>query len=111
MVLVSARTGPTPASRERCSINAGGIVEAMRAIREVTPSARLIQTEDCGDVSGTDRVAAQVEHERHRQWLTWDLLTGRVQPPPSLVRVPAVVRALTRARAGPSSLRSRVRRT
>lgn len=56
-----------------------GTVDAMRAIREVTPAARLIQTEDCGDVSGTDRVAAQVEHERHRRWLTWDLLTGRVQ--------------------------------
>ena len=56
-----------------------GIGHAMRAIRAVNPSARLVQTEDCGDISGTPAVRAQVEHEGHRRWLTWDLLTGRVR--------------------------------
>jgi len=55
-----------------------GVVLAMRAIRSVNPAARLIQTEDCGTVSGTSGVREQVEHERHRGWLTWDLLTGKV---------------------------------
>jgi dTDP-4-dehydrorhamnose reductase len=55
-----------------------GIVLAMRAIRAVNPAARLIQTEDCGTVSGTPGVREQVEHEQHRRWLTWDLLTGQV---------------------------------
>jgi dTDP-4-dehydrorhamnose reductase len=55
-----------------------GVVLAMRAIREVTPAARLVQTEDCGATFGTPVTAPQVEHEAHRRWLTWDLLTGRV---------------------------------
>ena len=55
-----------------------GVVLAMRAIRAVTPSARLIQTDDCGRTFGTRRTARQVEFDNHRRWLTWDLLTGRV---------------------------------
>ena len=55
-----------------------GIVLAMRAIRAVTPHARLIQTEDCGRTFGTAATSAQVMHETHRRWLTWDLLTGRL---------------------------------
>ena len=55
-----------------------GVVCAMEAIRAVNPAARLVQTEDCGQTSGTAETAAQVEHERHRRWLTFDLLTGRV---------------------------------
>ncbi len=54
-------------------------VLAMRAIRAVTPRARLVQTEDCGRAYGTAATLAQVTHETHRRWLTWDLLTGRVQ--------------------------------
>ena len=50
----------------------------MAAIREVIPGARLIQTEDCGQTSGTPPTGRQVEHEGHRRWLTWDFLTGRV---------------------------------
>ena len=53
-------------------------VLAMREIRAVNPQARLIQTEDAGRSFGTARVAAQVEFEEHRRWLTWDLLAGRV---------------------------------
>ena len=55
-----------------------GVALAMRAIREVTPGARLVQTEDCGSSYGTDATARQVQFEQHRRWLTWDLLTGRV---------------------------------
>jgi dTDP-4-dehydrorhamnose reductase len=55
-----------------------GTVLAMRAIREVTPEARLIQTEDCGRTFGTPATRAQMAHEEDRRWFTWDLLAGRV---------------------------------
>jgi dTDP-4-dehydrorhamnose reductase len=55
-----------------------GTVLAMQAIRRVNPAARLIQTEDCGRCYGTTRTSRQVRFENHRRWLTWDLLTGRV---------------------------------
>ena len=51
---------------------------AMSAIRSVRGDARLVQTEDCGKPFGTAATQSQVSHERHRRWLTWDLLTGRV---------------------------------
>lgn len=51
---------------------------AMRAIREVTPGARLIQTEDMGHTYSTPRLAYQAEFENHRRWLSLDLLCGRV---------------------------------
>ena len=57
-----------------------GTVLAMRAIRTVAPGARLVQTDDCGMTFGTAALHQQVAHERHRRWLTWDLLTGRVTP-------------------------------
>jgi dTDP-4-dehydrorhamnose reductase len=55
-----------------------GIALAMHAIREVTPDARLVQTEDCGATFGTAVTVRQAAFETHRRWLTWDLLTGRV---------------------------------
>jgi dTDP-4-dehydrorhamnose reductase len=55
-----------------------GVVLAMRAIRTVIPHARLVQTEDSGRSFGRIRTRSQVAHERHRRWLTFDLLTGRV---------------------------------
>ena len=55
-----------------------GIVLAMREVRAVNGGARLVQTEDLGRPSGTPAVRAQVDHERDRRWLTWDLLCGRV---------------------------------
>jgi len=54
------------------------VVEAMRAIREVTPNARLIQTEDMGRTYSTPRLAYQAEFENHRRWLSLDLLCGRI---------------------------------
>jgi dTDP-4-dehydrorhamnose reductase len=55
-----------------------GIAAAMRAIRRISPGARLVQTEDCGRVFGTAVTAAQVAFEDHRRWLTCDLLAGQV---------------------------------
>jgi dTDP-4-dehydrorhamnose reductase len=53
------------------------VVLAMRAIREVVPSARLIQTDDLGKTHSTAPLAYQAEHENERRWVTWDLLCGR----------------------------------
>lgn len=55
-------------------------VLAMRAIREVRPDARLIQTEDFGFTHATPAVQYQADFENERRWLTWDLLVGRVVP-------------------------------
>jgi dTDP-4-dehydrorhamnose reductase len=55
-----------------------GTVLAMREIRAVNTAARLVQTDDAGVTSGTGSLAAQVEHERERRWLSWDVLAGRV---------------------------------
>jgi dTDP-4-dehydrorhamnose reductase len=51
---------------------------AMRAVREVNPNARLVQTEDFGVTFSTDRLAYQATHENERRWLSLDLLSGRV---------------------------------
>jgi dTDP-4-dehydrorhamnose reductase len=53
---------------------------AMRTIREVTPGAQLIQTEDAGRTFGTARLGYQAEFENERRWLGLDLLCGRVDP-------------------------------
>lgn len=55
-----------------------GIVEAMRAIRRISPGARLVQTEDLGEAAGTPLTRDQVWFENERRWLTFDLLCGRV---------------------------------
>jgi dTDP-4-dehydrorhamnose reductase len=51
---------------------------AMARIRKVNPAARLIQTEDLGQTYSTPPLAEQAAFDNHRRWLTWDLLTGRV---------------------------------
>jgi dTDP-4-dehydrorhamnose reductase len=53
-------------------------VLAMRAVREVNPQARLIQTEDLGHVESSPKLRYQAEFENLRRWLSFDLLTGRV---------------------------------
>jgi len=55
-----------------------GVRLAMRAIRKVNPHAKLVQTEDLGRTLGTPRLAYQAGHENRRRWLSFDLLTGRV---------------------------------
>jgi dTDP-4-dehydrorhamnose reductase len=54
------------------------VVLAMRAIRGVNPSARLIQTEDLGKVFSTPRLAYQADFENERRWCSYDLLCGRI---------------------------------
>ncbi|WP_437501676.1 family 1 glycosylhydrolase [Sorangium sp. So ce1099] len=54
------------------------IAAAMRAVREINPRARLVQTEDLGKTFSTPLLAYQAEHENHRRWLSLDLLMGRV---------------------------------
>ena len=56
------------------------IALAMRAIRNVNPAARLVQTEDLGKTFSTPTLAYQAEFENERRWLTFDLLCGRVVP-------------------------------
>jgi dTDP-4-dehydrorhamnose reductase len=56
------------------------VAAAMRAIRTVNPAARLVQTEDLGEVFATPALAAQAAYENERRWLSLDLLTGRVRP-------------------------------
>jgi dTDP-4-dehydrorhamnose reductase len=55
-----------------------GVVLAMRAMREVNPAARLVQTEDMGYCFSTERLRYQAEFENERRWLSLDLLAGRV---------------------------------
>jgi dTDP-4-dehydrorhamnose reductase len=54
------------------------VVLAMRAIREINPQAKLVQTEDLGKTFSTRRLAYQAEFENERRWLSFDLLTGRL---------------------------------
>ena len=55
-----------------------GVVLAMREVRAVNPSARLVQTEDLGKCFSTRRLQYQAEFENERRWLSFDLLAGRV---------------------------------
>jgi len=55
-------------------------VKAMRAIRQVTPHAQLIQTDDFGKTFSTAHLIYQANFENERRWLTFDLLCGRVTP-------------------------------
>ena len=54
-----------------------GVRAAMRAIREITPGARLVQTEDLGRTYSTRALAYQADLENDRRWATFDLLAGR----------------------------------
>ena len=55
------------------------VVLAMRAIREVVPAARLVQTDDLGKVFSTPVLAYQAQLENERRWVSYDLLTGRLE--------------------------------
>ncbi|HUR52828.1 MAG TPA: hypothetical protein VMZ71_01770 [Gemmataceae bacterium] len=54
------------------------VVLAMRAVRRVRPDAALVQTEDLGHTHAPRRLGYQARFENDRRWLTYDLLTGRV---------------------------------
>lgn len=53
---------------------------SMRAIREVVPHARLVQTDDLGRTYATGALADQAAFDNVRRWMGWDLLFGRVTP-------------------------------
>jgi dTDP-4-dehydrorhamnose reductase len=53
-------------------------VMAMKAIRQVNPDAKLIQTEDLGKAYSTPLLRYQAEFENNRRWISYDLLCGRV---------------------------------
>lgn len=53
-------------------------IMAMKAIREINPDARLIQTEDLGRAQSTAELKYQCDFENARRWLSFDLLCGRV---------------------------------
>lgn len=56
------------------------IVLAMRAIREVIPHAKLVQTEDLGKTYSTPLLSYQADADNERRWVSLDLLTGNLTP-------------------------------
>ncbi|MFT3867187.1 MAG: family 1 glycosylhydrolase [Nibricoccus sp.] len=52
---------------------------AMAAIREINPTAQLIQTEDVGKTHSTPLLAYQADLENERRWLSFDFLCGRLR--------------------------------
>jgi dTDP-4-dehydrorhamnose reductase len=61
------------------TVQCQAIVAAMHAIREVTPHAMLVQTEDLGKTHAAAPLQYQADFENERRWLTFDLLSGRVR--------------------------------
>ncbi|MFB9862355.1 family 1 glycosylhydrolase [Rufibacter immobilis] len=59
-------------------------VLAMRAIREVIPNAKLVQTEDLGKTYSTPLLAYQAALDNDRRWVSLDLLTGTLTPEHSM---------------------------
>ena len=57
---------------------------AARVIRAERPGATIVVNEDVGRTRGTRPVRAAVRFDNARRWLTFDLLTGRVDPAHSL---------------------------
>lgn len=53
-------------------------VLAMKAIRKITPSAKLVQTEDITKTHSTPLLRYQAVFENKRRWLTYDILCGKV---------------------------------
>jgi dTDP-4-dehydrorhamnose reductase len=56
------------------------VVLSMRAIREIAPQAKLVQTDDLGKSYSTPQMAELARFYNERRWLTWDLLCGMVGP-------------------------------
>lgn len=63
-----------------------GTILAMKAIREINPKARLIQTDDLGRAQSTERLFYQADFENERRWLGWDFLCGKFNEEHSLYR-------------------------
>lgn len=56
------------------------IALSMFAVREINPTARLVQTDDLGRIYSTPHMAYQAHFENLRRWLSFDLLCGRIDP-------------------------------
>ncbi|MCG7360319.1 sugar nucleotide-binding protein [Roseomonas sp. ACRSG] len=59
-------------------IQCRGIVLSMRAIQRITPSAKLVQTEDLGRTFSTPLLRYQSDFANEQRWLTNDFLCGRI---------------------------------
>ncbi|HEY0059268.1 MAG TPA: dTDP-4-dehydrorhamnose reductase [Flavisolibacter sp.] len=55
-------------------------VMAMKAIREINPQAKLIQTDDLGKCHSTPVLQYQADLENERRWLSYELLCGKLTP-------------------------------
>ena len=55
-----------------------GTVLAMAAIRKINPAAQLVQTEDLGKTYSTPLLQYQADFENERRWLTFDILSGKL---------------------------------
>lgn len=51
---------------------------AMSAVRSINSQARLVQTEDLGKTYSTAALSYQANFDNNRRWLTFDMLTGRL---------------------------------
>jgi len=58
-----------------------GTRDAMRAVRGVNSTARLVQTEDMGQTWSSPTLSGVAAYYNDRRWLTFDLLAGRVSGP------------------------------
>ncbi|HET7061350.1 MAG TPA: family 1 glycosylhydrolase, partial [Nitrosospira sp.] len=54
------------------------VVLSMRAIREINPIAKLVQTDDLGKIYSTPPLSELANFYNQRRWLGWDLLCGKV---------------------------------
>jgi dTDP-4-dehydrorhamnose reductase len=54
------------------------VVLSMKAIRQINPDAKLVQTEDLGKTYSTPLLKYQADFENERRWLSLDLLCGKV---------------------------------
>jgi dTDP-4-dehydrorhamnose reductase len=61
-------------------------VLAMREIRQVNPTALLVQTDDLGFTHATPKLQYQADFDNLRRWLGFDILCGRVGPAHGLWR-------------------------
>lgn len=51
---------------------------AMKAIRQINPEAKLVQTEDLGYTQSTPLLSYQAQFDNARRWVSFDLLAGKV---------------------------------
>jgi dTDP-4-dehydrorhamnose reductase len=55
-------------------------VMAMKAIKQVNPKAKLIQTDDLGKCHSTPLLQYQADFENERRWVSYELLSGKLTP-------------------------------